>query len=67
MLSEPYSLRIGRFHQNEIVLIICHLSSLIRNHFEEAERLNMDAVKAEQLQRGIQEEPRGPISGLIFA
>ena len=67
MLCEPYSQRIGQFHQNEIVLIICLLSSLIDNHIEEAERLNMNAVKTEHLQRGIQEKPRGPVSGLIFA
>ena len=48
-------------------LIICYLSSLMDNHFAEVERLNMDAVKAEHLQKGLQEEARGPISGLIFA
>ena len=59
MLCESYSQRIGKFHQNEIVLTICHLSSLIDNHIEEAERLNMDAVKTEHFQRDIKEEPMG--------
>ena len=66
MLCESYSQRIGKFHQNEIVLTICHLSSLIDNHIEEGQGLNMDAVKTEYFQRDIQEEPRGPISGLIL-
>ena len=67
MLCESYSQRIGQFHKIEIMLIICYLSSLIDNHIEEAERLNINAVKTEHLQIGIQEEPRGPVSGLIFA
>ena len=49
------------------MLIISHLNVLMDNHIEEAKILNMDTVKAEDLQRGIQETPRGPISGLIFA
>ena len=59
MLCESYSQRIGKFHQNKIVLAICHLSSLIDNHIEEAERLNMDAVKTGHFQRDIKEKPRG--------
>ena len=59
MLCESYSQRIGKFHQNEIVLTICHLSSLIDNHIEEAEKLNMDAVKTEHFQRDIKEKPMG--------
>ena len=59
MLCESYSQRIGKFQQNEIVLTICHLSSLIDNHIDEAERLNMDAVKTEHFQRDIKEKPMG--------
>ena len=42
------------------------LNALMDNPIEEAKRLNMDAVKAKDLQRGIQETPRGPISGLTL-
>ena len=49
------------------MLIVSHLNALMYNHIEEVKRLNMNGVKAEDLQRGIQETPRGPISGLIFA
>ena len=59
--------RIGIFHQNGIMLIILYLNALMDNHIEEMERLNMDDVKAEDLQTGIREIPRCPISGLIFA
>ena len=41
--------RIDKFHQNEMVFFTCHLSSLIDNHIEEPERLNMNAIKAEHL------------------
>ena len=44
MLCESCSQRIGKFHQNGIVLIISHLNALIDNHIEEAERVNIDAV-----------------------
>ena len=38
------------------------------NHIEEAKRLNIDAIKAEdRLAERHQETPRGPISSLIFA
>ena len=54
----------GKFHQNGIMLIISRLNALRDNQIEEVERPNMNAVKAEDLQRGIQETPWGPISGL---
>ena len=63
MLCESYSQRIGQFHQNEIVLIICHLSSLTDNHIEEAERLNMNAIKTE---RTLAERHPGETKGSSF-
>ena len=67
MLCKSCSQRIGKFHRNGIILIIFPLNALMNDLIEEAERPNMDAIKAEDLQRGIQETPSGPISGLIFA
>ena len=60
MLCESCSQRIAKFHQNGIVFIISHLNALTDNHIEEAKRLNMDAVKAEELKRDIQKTPRSP-------
>ena len=61
------SKRIGKFHHDRIMLIISPFDALMDDQIEEAARLNMDAVKAEDLQRGIQEIPKGPISCLISA
>ena len=65
MLCESCSQMIAKFHQNGIVLIISHLKALMDNHIEEAERLNLDAFKAKDPQRGIQETRRGPICHLF--
>ena len=67
MLCKSCSQRIGKFHQNGVVLIVSHSNTLMDNHIGEVKRLNMDAIKAEDLQRGIQETPRCPVSCLIFA
>ena len=66
MLCESCSQKKGKFHRHGIVLIISDLNTLMDNHIEEVKRLNLGAVKAEDLQRGIQETPRDPISGLVF-
>ena len=58
MLCES-SQRISKFKQNEIVLIISTFNVLMDKKTEEAERLNINAVKAEDLQRGIQETHQG--------
>ena len=39
----------------------------MKDQIEEAERLNMDAVKRGRLVERHPEDPKGPISGLIFA
>ena len=67
MLRESCSQRVGKFHQNGIVLIISPLNAVMSDQIDKSEKPNMDAVKAEDLQRGIQETPRSPISGLTFA